>query len=347
MSIEKFSISRDPEWYEAWPDVVRTGPERLLCIFTECTHHANRAHSRIMLTESADRGRTWSGKRQLIPDSFDSGCYFNCARISRLADRRLAVTVDRIRSGQPESDPGASSVCLLFSSDDGRTWSEPTITPLCGIVPDKLIELESGRWLLSAHCRAANGKLAQYLHYSDDGGRSWSDRITVAASAELNLCEASLVPLGGGGVAAFMRENSGLGLDCQKVLSSDGGASWGAVTAFPLPGCHRPTAGWLRDGRLLITYRFMQGGRGWLGSWTQNLFAALTDRESVLAAERSQCATRIMPVDFDRSPKSDLGYSGWVQFDDGEIYIVNYIVDDAIDRGQIRGYALHPDEFLL
>ena len=42
-----------------------------------------------------------------------------------------------------------------------------------------------------------------------------------------------------------------------------------------------------------------------------------------------------MPVDFDRSPVADLGYSGWVQFEDGEIYIVNYIVDDA-PKAQIR-----------
>jgi sialidase-1 len=53
-----------------------------------------------------------------------------------------------------------------------------------------------------------------------------------------------------------------------------------------------------------------------------------------------------MPVDFDRSPKSDLGYSGWVQFPDGEIYIAGYIVDDW-PRAQIRGYAFGPDEFLL
>ena len=42
-----------------------------------------------------------------------------------------------------------------------------------------------------------------------------------------------------------------------------------------------------------------------------------------------------------------LGYSGWVQFPDGEIYIVNYIVDDAWDKGQIRGYSLTMDDFIL
>ncbi len=56
--------------------------------------------------------------------------------------------------------------------------------------------------------------------------------------------------------------------------------------------------------------------------------------------------TRILPIDFDRSPESDTGYSGWVQFDDGEIYIVNYIIDDA-PAGHIRGYGLQLSDFIL
>lgn len=47
---------------------------------------------------------------------------------------------------------------------------------------------------------------------------------------------------------------------------------------------------------------------------------ALTDLESAKAQERRDQWTRIMPIDFDRSPVADLGYSGWVQFEDGEIY---------------------------
>jgi sialidase-1 len=53
-----------------------------------------------------------------------------------------------------------------------------------------------------------------------------------------------------------------------------------------------------------------------------------------------------MPVDYDRSPDSDTGYTGWVQFDDGEIYIVNYIMDDA-PKAQIRGYSLKPSDIVL
>ena len=97
----------------------------------------------------------------------------------------------------------------------------------------------------------------------------------------------------------------------------------------------------------MITYRFLQGGQyGW-GNVTQNFFAAVIDPDSVLAEQRCYSHARIMPIDYDRSPYADLGYSGWVQFPDGEIYIVQYIVDDAWDKGQIRGYALQPGDFML
>ena len=72
----------------------------------------------------------------------------------------------------------------------------------------------------------------------------------------------------------------------------------------------------------------------------------MTDRESVLAGEREQAFTRIIPLDYDPAPRADTGYSGWVQFDDGEIYVVNYIVDDGANKGQIRGYSLRPEEFV-
>ena len=70
--------------------------------------------------------------------------------------------------------------------------------------------------------------------------------------------------------------------------------------------------------------------------------AALTDDASALAYDRKMAAPRILAIDYDRSPVADLGYSGWVQFDDGEIYIVY----DA-PKGQIRGCSLQPTEFVL
>ena len=86
--------------------------------------------------------------------------------------------------------------------------------------------------------------------------------------------------------------------------------------------------------------------RGWLGAWTQNFFAAFFDEESAKAKERSEQSAMIFPIAYDRSPKSDLGYSGWVQFDDGEIYVATYIVDDA-PSAQIRGYSFTEEDVLL
>ena len=65
--------------------------------------------------------------------------------------------------------------------------------------------------------------------------------------------------------------------------------------------------------------------------------------------ERGQGRIRILPVDYDRSAVADTGYSGSVQFPDGEIFLVNYLVDDSVtQKAQIRGYSLKIEEdFLL
>ena len=345
MKIEKFGISCDPVLYEAWPDVALTASGKLVCVFTECVHHSDRSYTRIMLTESADEGRTWSVKRPLTEGTKGLPYSYNCARISALRDGRLAVIVDRVpATGEKESVKAVN--VMYFSSDEGETWTPAVETPLRGIVPDKLRELDTGRWIVSAQY-AVKGRLAQFCRYSDDRGKTWSDEILIGYDKRYQLCEVSILPCGEGKLVAFMRENSGVGRDCQKAVSYDSGETWGPLVDFPLPGCHRPVAGRLRDGRIFITYRFMQGGKGWLGAWTQNFFAALTDEASALSVRRSAAWTRIIPVDYDRSPHSDLGYSGWGQLADGSVYIVNYIVDDAIDRGQIRGYRLDPDDFIL
>ncbi len=343
--MKKYTISNDPEIYEAWPDVALTPSRKLVCVFSECTHHCNRDYTRIMLCESYDHGRTWSPKHPLTEGTKGLPYYYNCARITQLKDGRLAVIVDKLpREGENKTPVAVNQ--LYFSSDEGESWSGPVETPLRGIVPDKLLELENGRWIIAAH-HHVDGELVQFMRYSDDRGKSWSRQITVGQKKGMNLCEVSILPVGNNTLIAFMRENSALGLDCMKTISHDNGENWSDVINFPLPGCHRPVTGFLQDGRIMITYRFLQGGKGWMGGWTQNFFAAITDRESVVATERKGSWTRIMPVDYDRSPKADLGYSGWVQFADGEIYVVNYIVDDAIDKAQIRGYSFMPEEFIL
>lgn len=337
MTIQKHVVSRDPAIYEAWPDVVQTNGGKLICIFSECVHHRDRTDARIALCESTDRGCTWSEKR-FLTEKGRKDRYYNCARISGLRDGRLAIICDHITGDETRQ----SELHLWLGDGEGKDWGDPIVLPFCGIVPDKLTELKNGRWLVGAHFRnRETQKLEQYLWYSDNQGQTWSNRITVAADPRYNLCEVSFYECDDGTLVAFMRENSFMGYDCMKALSYDHGETWTGVYHCPIPGCHRPVVGRLRSGRLLLTYRFAQGGRG-----SQNVAAALFSEADAKKTERTEQTVRIMPLDYDRNPTPDLGYTGWTQFDDGEIYVVNYIMDDA-DRAQIRGYSFCESDFIL
>lgn len=342
MAIQKFLVSRDDHIYQAWPDLVLTDGGKLICIFTECKHHLNRELSRLMICESADRGRTWSAKKPFT-DYTPTGTHYNNARISKLSDGTLAVVCDLVQKDENK----ASKVYRWHADAEGLRWTGPIKTPATGIVPDKLKELQNGRWLLASHfLNKDTKKLEQYLWYSDDKGQTWSDRITVAADPRYHLCETSIIETAGGVLIAFLRENSMAGCDGFKAFSYDNGETWDGVYPIPVPGLHRPTAGYLQDGRIMITHRFLQGGRVNLHSMTQNVFAAFMEEEDALKKERSEQAVRIMPLDYDRSPTPDIGYTGWVQFDDGEIYVVTYLVDDA-PQAQIRGYRFNLRDVVL
>ena len=157
MSIRKFTVSRDDSVYEAWPDVVLTDGGKLICVFAECAHHLDRTDARIMICESTDRGRTWSAKKPLTEKGTKTE-FFNCARISKLRDGRLAILCDKVFGHENEK----AEQYLWLSDGEGTHWGTPLRLPFCGIVPDKLHQLKSGRWILCAHFKSAeSGKLEQ------------------------------------------------------------------------------------------------------------------------------------------------------------------------------------------
>lgn len=343
MAIQKFTVSRDDTIYEAWPDLVQTKSGRLICVFSECTAHVNRENQRLVYCISDDRGRTWSEKK-LLAAGKSGNDYFNCPRISALSDGRIAVICDRM-AGQGFEDFSKLSLSqyLWFSSDEGESFSSPTVLPFFGIVPDKLLELKSGRFIVAAHTKnPETGKLEEGLWYSDDKGATWSGRIVVASDARYNLCEAALVEAEPNTLVAFLRENSFCGYDIMKAISRDGGETWEGVYNTPMACGHRATPGFLKDGNLLVTYRFIPGDH----TTYHNTFAALLSPEGLLSTERAAQGIRTMPIDYDRNAASDTGYTGWTQFEDGEIYVVNYIKDDA-DKAQIRGYSFYPSDIIL
>ena len=132
MSLQKFTVSRDDSTYHAWPDVVQTDSGKLICVFSECEHHVNRTNARVMLCESTDRGRTWSEKRPLTEKCAKED-YFNCARISKLNDGRLAIICDRI-CGHEYSPDCNTRQYVWYGDAEGTCWSEPIVSgALCRI----------------------------------------------------------------------------------------------------------------------------------------------------------------------------------------------------------------------
>ncbi|MBN2853284.1 MAG: exo-alpha-sialidase [Clostridia bacterium] len=342
MAIQKFSIAKNDDIYEAFPDLVLTDDNQLITVFLECKHHSDRSYTRVMMSKSIDRGRTWNEKQPFTGPSYDKSDSWNCPRISKMKNGTLAVLVDK-----PEFNENSNGRTFLWLGDQyGKDWSEAILLPSNGIVPDRLLETAKGRWIISAHHKNEKGFLTQKMWFSDDKGITWSPEITIAEQENFNFCEGSIIEVEENVLICFLRENSGRGDDCYKCISYDNGETWEGAYAMPIPACHRPVAGQLNSGYYMITHRYMQGGKGWVGFWTQNVFAAFMNKESLLAKERNQQASRIIPLDYDRSPVSDIGYSGWVQFDDGEIYVAYYIVDDS-PNGQIRGISFTEDDVII
>ena len=146
--MQKFTISRDDSVYQAWPDVALTKSGKLVAVFAACDHHWPRSKTQIMFCTSSDRGRTWSEKQALTKPGNLPDPIWNCPRITVLKDGRLAVLVDA-NSGNENGDPDGLKNYLIFSADEGQTWSEPQLTPAQGICPDKLRVLDNGRWIIS------------------------------------------------------------------------------------------------------------------------------------------------------------------------------------------------------
>ena len=341
--MQKYSIVKD-SMYNAWPDIAMAENGTLLCVFTECAHHLDRSNSAIVLVKSYDGGKTWTNKERISEVSLDGKGHFNNARIQKLKNGEMIILCDKLPDFHGSLQE--AQTYIWNGGKDGESWSEPRPLDIWGIVPDRMLELESGRLIVAAHYVNENtNKVTQYCYASDDNMLTWK-QIIVASDLRFDLCEASIIEVEPNVLVALMRENSGMGYDCKKSISRDGGNTWEGVYDMPIPGCHRPVAGFLSDGNVLISYRFMQGGCGGFGSTFQNVFLAITSKEDLLQAERKKQRARIYPLDFDRSSKADTGYTGWVEISPDKIYVVNYIVDDWTSA-QIRGYLVDKKDIIL
>lgn len=330
LNVKKFTLSRDDDFMEGWPDLIKLHSGRLLVAYNECVGHGNRDHTHITVRTSDDGGERWSDKRYVGEETFQ-GNQWNSIRVNQLKNGRIILVCDKISGTEFTC---ATELYAFESLDGGDTWSDKRRLGIYGYCSDKVRELSDGSLLLCvSRFNSEIGKSEIFAHKSLDGGVSWSKPKLAVSSMVYTFIEPAAYEMSDGTVAVFLRENSFKNYNGFVVFSQDGGNSFSEPCEISVPGMHRPFVGRLSDGSILLSYReFLNGDKSRLKACLFN--------EDLL---KNRGEFRLFDIDRDRSVTPDGGYSAWVQLDDGEIAMVNYIVDDA-PRAYIRGYRIRMGE---
>lgn len=335
--MNKYTISKDKNYYRAFTDLLIID-NKLICSFSEMNNETKEYN--ICYAESIDNGHTWS-ERKIIQQKIDDNGRWDCSRLCKLKNGNILLISTWYLNGDKTKE---KSFLYFWNFDKNFDFiNGPIKTTINGIVPDKIIELED-RWILSTH-ENHNNKRETFLYISKDKGMTWKKRQLIKSDV-YDVCETSIINLDDNTLVALMRENSGQGIDCLKSISYDKGETWSKIYHMPIPACHRPIISKLKSNNYLITYRFDYAKFKEKGIHGNIFMGCICSKEDLLEKNRDSITPRIFPIDYDRNINSNCGYSGQVQFENGEIYVSAHIVDDN-PVAQIRGYSFFEEELTI
>ncbi len=205
---------------------------------------------------SADGGRSWTDDELInytpINGASPFGKIFNSDGILHML----------IYGGSPVCEPGEGTVrvgpastptYILRSTDNGRSWGDPTLVAL-GLNESDVAIFPDGRWLFVAR---SEDRAEQALHacVSEDGGYTWRGigRVTDAMEHPPDITRLS----NGWLLLLFGRRHPPYGVE--GLVSRDGGMTWDdrrLVLDDSLPGADvgYPSTARLEDGRLVTAY---------------------------------------------------------------------------------------------
>jgi len=350
--IEQFTISRNDEFHESWPDVALAENGNLVVAYQESESHGGGPVSTIVSRVSGDWGATWSEKTVVVSTRRSDEGWLNCSKLLRLQDDSILLVVDNILPH--ESPPGAhhfsdythAVIWLFRSHDSGRSWTGPEVTDIRGGIVPSIAQLRDGALLLGVTVFEPDNNWHQHqvVYRSADNGRTWTGPITVGRHPVRQPNEGDFVELTTGEVVCYMRDDTRPVPNGLKAISRDGGQTWGPLYGSgPWIYSGRPDVGLLSTGEVFLTTR-VEGAQPpghYLGAYMEPQDAALqpTPLEGAPPTE-----ARWALLDNDTNPKPDWGYSGWVELPDGSVYVTQYITADApAPHCFIRGYRLRPE----
>jgi sialidase-1 len=248
------------------PALIETRKGTLLAV-ADARHDSARdlpARISLVLRRSRDRGNTWS--RTVILRHVAEG---GVGDASLLLDRRTGRIWCFHSYGPPgigfgTAQPGARTgpttfqFHVMFSDNDGTTWSDPLdLTPQIKD-PDwqamfatsgTHIQTSRGRYLVPMVVRDARGIVSARNAYTDDAGKTWNIGAAIGSGTDESKC----VELFGGVILQNMRNGPTRAI----ALSNDGGVTFGQVThdnALIDPACNAGITRYLHKNRDLLLF---------------------------------------------------------------------------------------------
>ena len=263
-----FEVWRSPDRFTKNPDLVQLPSGRLLFVYSDTDAHWAQDSQILTLVASDDEGKSWYKFKEVARAEQPRDERLVTPRLSLLNDGRLVVLCDHDDFTHFHEDQ-TSGNWAWWSEDGGETWSEHQVTGILGFEPDRVIDLPDGTLGVASHIVLGESQeFADILTVSEDGGKTWERRSIIAHDGYHRFCEGALVLLHGGRrLACVLRENHSAGIPSFVTFSDDCGHTWSPPQWCPF-ATHRPYAKQLKDGRVLVTGRNVNGGLGnygWVG----------------------------------------------------------------------------------
>jgi hypothetical protein len=208
-------------------DFIQLNDGRVLLVYTHFTGGgSDHAAAHLAGRFSEDGGQTWTKEDVTIVPN-EGGFNVMSVSLLRLDSGEIALFYLR-KNSLTDCRP-----LLRLSSDEGKTWSEPTvcIEPLGYYVlnNDRAVQLSTGRIILpvarhnTPEQNKFDGRGVISCYFSDDRGRTWRQSKTVQQGENLTLQEPGVVELKDGKLMMFCRTPHG---SQYTSYSDDQGDTW-------------------------------------------------------------------------------------------------------------------------